>query len=439
MKKGIFKKIIAFLFAAMFIFSSWGNIVFAADNVSSVEETANVVGSVEPLAAGITIPDGYYYLRNPQTERFVDSKKGNDKVLEQWDYSGDNTQLWIFTRIPSGAYAGYYYILQEQSMLYMTVKDSSDKNDVDVVLSNYISGCSGQAWKIEYTNNGQYKITPACGEATGRVLCVNNSVFGANVNGLDIKSRTYSNDSNYKDEWNIHPSKTTLYLLSRYDSAFYRSFGTESESRIQESENFLKKAIANSKLPITINVSSTIPFISSAADVHIGSPCNNINCGGVYCINHHKNVIRLSNDIWEKERISPNTVIVSWTERLTGELCKPDAMGFHEATKGLLAAVCDHRPIIGIYQTNFAPSQEICGSLTLTHEMAHVFGMDDVYDTISSHKSGKFNCVMMKYDDDGADALYKSIDKDGVSPYCETCIKLIWSSLVTNSFSGNGK
>ena len=438
MKKGIFKKITAFLFAAMFIFLSCGNIVFATDNVSLEEETANMAGAVEPLAAGITIPDGYYYLRNPQTERFVDSKKGNDKVLEQWDYSGDNTQLWIFTRIPSGAYAGYYYILQEQSMLYMTVKDNSDKNDADVVLSNYISGCSGQAWKIEYANNGQYKITPACGEATGRVLCVNDSVFGANVNGLDIKSRTYSNNSNYKDEWNIHPSKTTLYLRSRYDKAFYKSFGTESESRIQESENFLKKAIANSKLPITINVSSTIPFISSAADAHIGSPCNN-NCD-FRCRYHHNNIVRLSNDIWENERISPNTVIVSWTERVNGELCKLDGKGSHEATKGLLAAVVNYRSIIGIYQTNLAPSQKICGALTLTHEMAHVFGMDDVYGTISSHKDGKkYNCVMMTYNPDQSKELYDLIDQGTQKAYCDNCIKLIWSSLVTNSFSGNGK
>ena len=72
MKKGIFKKITAFLFAAMFIFLSCGNIVFAADNVSLEEETANVAGAVEPLAANSPIENGYYVLKNPHTGRFVD-------------------------------------------------------------------------------------------------------------------------------------------------------------------------------------------------------------------------------------------------------------------------------------------------------------------------------------------------------------------------------
>lgn len=62
MKNGIFKKITVFLFSAMFIFSSWGNIVFAADDVSLEEETANMSGSVKPLAANSPIENGYYVL-----------------------------------------------------------------------------------------------------------------------------------------------------------------------------------------------------------------------------------------------------------------------------------------------------------------------------------------------------------------------------------------
>ena len=445
MKKGIFKKITAFLFAAMFIFLSCGNIVFAADNVSLKEETENVVGSVEPLAANSPIENGYYVLKNPHTGRFVDvdndGKTPNGDKLEQWDYDGEPTQVWIFSRIPSGTYAGYYNILQSQSMLYMTVKDNSDKNDADVILSNYVSGSSGQAWKIEYANNGQYKITPACGEAAGRVLCVNNSIFGANVNGLDIKSRTYSNDSNYKDEWLLY-SYRFLNLDSRYDNGFASVFGNNSQIKIKLSEGFFKQAVEKS-LPIGLNVSTNVKNVPSRADAHSGS-CTS-SCGGD-CRNHHKNYIGMSNDIWYNETILPNTVYISWTERPYYELCSH--FSEKHTTNTMAAVVRDRvgftenyvsRPIIGVFHTNDGPDQTVCSVLTLCHEFAHVLEMPDIYDSDLDHIDGRpFKCVMMRYSALEAQNLYDSIFVKNGSPYCDSCLKKIWDNTQT-PLNFNGK
>ena len=95
----------------------------------------------------------------------------------------------------------------------MTVKNNSTANDADIILSSY-NGGAGQFWKIEETSNGRYKISPACGISDNRVLCVNDALFGATGNGLDIKSRTYTNDSNYKDEWILEAVPYTFYGIT---------------------------------------------------------------------------------------------------------------------------------------------------------------------------------------------------------------------------------
>lgn len=449
MKKGIFKKITAFLFAAMFIFLSCGNIVFAADNVSSVEETANVAGAVEPLAANSPIENGYYVLKNPHTGRFVDvdndGKTPNGDKLEQWDYDGDPTQVWIFSRIPSGTYAGYYNILQSQSMLYMTVKDNSDKNDADVILSNYVSGSSGQAWKIEYANNGQYKITPACGEAAGRVLCVNNSVFGANVNGLDIKSRTYSNDSNYKDEWLLYPYKTITFN-SRYDESYYnycKLMGFDVANHIDENEKFVSDAIGK-WLPVKLNVTGTSNIYrkSTTAELHNGS-CTTGAGGCGLCPNHHKNFTRLSNDIWFGEKLLPNTLYISWMRR-PGEICEY-INGKHEVLWNVAAGIVvdidstgkeTNRPIIQIHDTDHTPSEAVCSSLNFIHELGHELGLDELYYT--THKdNSNYDCVMMIYNSNKAQGLYNKIKKGTSSPFCDDCLEFIWNNIVNLSFNGN--
>ena len=238
MKKRIFKKITAFLFAAMFIFSSWGNIVFAVDNVFSGEETANVAGAVEPLAAGITNPDEFnllwvdsvvsgekYYLKNPQTGRYIDIDNNatapySGDILEQWDFSGLDTQVWEFIDVGSGYYKIKSTLMDGTTELYLSVKDNSTDNDADIILLPY-SGQYGQQWKLELAKRDFYKIIPRCAENYNRVLCVNNAIFGSTQNGLNLKSRTYSNDSNYKDEWHF-------YATSLYGSRTYKSVNRES-------------------------------------------------------------------------------------------------------------------------------------------------------------------------------------------------------------------
>ena len=166
----------------------------------AISDTENVIMRATPTV----VRDGVYEIKNPLTGRYIDTDDGkmptDGMKLEQWDHSGARTQRWVFTQITSGQYTGYSTIQNAENGLYMTVKNNSDANDADVILSAFTGG-SGQYWKFELTNALRCKIIPACGESKNRVLCVNNALFGSTINGLDIKSRTYTDDDNYNDEW----------------------------------------------------------------------------------------------------------------------------------------------------------------------------------------------------------------------------------------------
>ena len=60
---------------------------------------------------------------------------------------------------------------------------------------------------------------------------MNDSLFGSTGNGLDIKSRTYTNDGNYKDEWEIYDIYNYAHL-SLNARIYYDSTVTYSASYI---------------------------------------------------------------------------------------------------------------------------------------------------------------------------------------------------------------
>ena len=170
------------------------------------------------------VSGGKYYLKNPQTGRYIDIDDNatvpySGDVLEQWDFSGLDTQVWEFIDVGNGYYKIKSTLRDGTTELYLSVKNNSTDNDADVILLPY-NGQYGQQWKLELTNRDFYKIIPRCAESYNRVLCVNNAIFGSTQNGLNLKSRTYSNDSNYKDEWHF-------YTASLYGSRIYKSVNSD--------------------------------------------------------------------------------------------------------------------------------------------------------------------------------------------------------------------
>ena len=76
----------------------------------------------------------------------------------------------------------------------------------------------------------------------------------------------------------------------------------------------------------------------------------------------------------------------------------------------------------------------------LAHELAHCFGHDDVYDTIGHDTSGKFQCIMERYEwnyvNGGRidEAFYADI-LSGEDAFCEDCEEKMRMYLANASFA----
>lgn len=144
---------------------------------------------------------GEYIIRNAGTNRYLDVENQNissGSKLCQWRIKGRASQRWTITLESNG----YYTISQTRigRKYYMGVQGDQTGNDVQIVLRTG-AVTDGMRWKITQTSKGHYKLTAKVSESFGRVLGV--GANQPNSDGAYIKQRTYVNDSNYRDEWEL--------------------------------------------------------------------------------------------------------------------------------------------------------------------------------------------------------------------------------------------
>ena len=125
MKKRFLRKVSTIFIASLIIFSAFGKLIFASEEISFTESSIFTVFTVEEnpfpaisdtenvimRATPTVVRDGVYEIKNPLTGRYIDTDDGkmptDGMKLEQWDHSGARTQRWVFTQITSGQYTGY--------------------------------------------------------------------------------------------------------------------------------------------------------------------------------------------------------------------------------------------------------------------------------------------------------------------------------------------
>ncbi len=72
-------------------------------------------------------------------------------------------------------------------------------------------------------------------------------------------------------------------------------------------------------------------------------------------------------------------------------------------------------------------------SLVLAHEIAHTFGMEEVYDDDQHDTLDSFTCVMEVFEGNYAGIFYRSIVENGADPFCDNCKEklrtLVWQKI----------
>lgn len=395
-----------------------------------------------------------YKIKNPQTGKFVcldndvNEVPGEGDILEQWPY-GSYPHQWTFV----DAGNGYYRIKcvepdTDGNSLYMSVKNNSSSNNAEIILQKY-SSADGQLWKVQSTSNGRYKIIPKCGEASGRVLCLNFSLLGYDSDGVNLKSKTYNENTEYIDEWYLIPDANPM--MSQFDGSHMAVYANldDGVDKIVRATAFVSNCYSG-----MFSLSLTHPrpmYVSTFFDAHVDSECTS-DCGD-QCTSHHHNIYKLSDEIYYDDR-SDDHIYISWSEHPEDDICCGKENLFGEAQHVLngvetLASVIKEngviRPVICIYRTS-DPEDEyllesdriVCASLILAHEMAHVYGMEEQYNAGGIHQYGNnYTCVMMKYDFTRASALKLSIENGERDALCNSCKNLLQKTLYATTINGN--
>ena len=195
--------------------------VAAGTSVITAKSTYNTSWSKTFTVNIGDIPNGTYFFRNKETLRMLDIEgptTNANAVIHQWQFSGHDSQQWEIELQQDG----YYTIKSVYSSLYLSVAGNSSSQNATIT---QLSGgtATGQRWKFTKLSNGAYKISAKCGESSNKCLAV--ADYTTNENGILIQHKTFTNDSNYRDEWYVSEFGTWLALNLYYDKAFEVRYG----------------------------------------------------------------------------------------------------------------------------------------------------------------------------------------------------------------------
>ena len=357
--------------------------VLTANSVGTV--TVNVKYATQNWTADclvhiIPIEEGDYYFKNAETSKYMQPDDNGDLHMEQHEFDSTLNQRWHLRFYNES----YYYIINNETNKYLTAPNNSTDGS-SILESDYDQATqSRQLWSIsKIPGRTTYKIQSKNQINSNFVLAVG---WGANWNGINIEQRSFSSDSNYKDEWNLFPLYVhTVNLDVIYDNAYNNRYNN-ANSRINKQILALQEKYLT-EFGITVNKKSFSMF-SSYADTNCttsyNTKCNhaqNSSCkDSILYVDgttkletyHHTNIYNIVLRI-----PFPNLSDSVKVAYIGHDYCTEDNHsdkpynGFAYESIGLAAIM------------NF--SSEKSETKTFIHEFGHLYGIDDHY--VGSAKS----------------------------------------------------
>lgn len=197
-------KLLSLILSIMMVIVSVSFTTYAAD-ISTTSTTFN-----------LSIPDGIYFIKNKELSKYMQIDDGEEPTysasgafMELWGKDGNDYQKWNI----SSAGGGYYSIISVKSGLALSVQSGSlNSNNVKLVQETY-TGATRQQWTFEKTSNGSYIIRPRSGESYSTDWCMAAGDGILTANGRNVEQRTYSNNTDYKDQWILERTKSQAIII----------------------------------------------------------------------------------------------------------------------------------------------------------------------------------------------------------------------------------
>ena len=167
------------------------------------------------------------FLQNTATEKYMDIE-GPSTVegafIQQWQFNGKLQSKWLFG-VQSG---GYFTIKSRYSNMYIGVDPTNTE-----YIRQYDSIENNTLWKFIETSSGNYKLVCKSIESSGYVLATQSQTSG---NGSNLMMASYTEDTNYRDEWIIQYTSILL-AIDGTDNASRHTYFTDTQTNLETKRN----------------------------------------------------------------------------------------------------------------------------------------------------------------------------------------------------------
>lgn len=163
----------------------------------------NGVVHTQDFVLCVHISDGTYLIQNKKLATYVQIDDNSNmstsgSIMELWSFDGGDYQKWNITYLQDG----YYSIISAESNLSLTVQSTHQNTSSKSIIQQAYTGLDIQKWTITSTSTGSYVIRPKSGEIYSTDWCLSAGT-GIDSDGRNVEQQAYTNNSDYKDEWNL--------------------------------------------------------------------------------------------------------------------------------------------------------------------------------------------------------------------------------------------
>lgn len=280
------------------------------------------------------------------------------------------------------------------------------------------------------TDSGAYLLTSKTGNW---VLSANTEL---QINGVKLVQGAYTNDSYYTDEWRLYD--TVFSYVNYYDSTFTGS-NSYLISYIADANAFANTVYSqwlDVEFRMDGDAQRKYDVLADQCGHSANSPCTEA-CGSSCNDSHHKNLRRMSDQLFNEPRENSH-IYVMWSHRDTDTYCDGGTYNVHAPANGI-GVVYYKRPVIQLVQIfgNTNLQKQMCVSMFLAHETAHILGMDDVYDNVGHDVDKATICIMEKFEAKHVYDFYSGVLNGTTAPFCDSCMAKMRTFISQAIISGN--
>ena len=303
-------------------------------------------------------------------------------------------------------------------------------------------------WKFIKKDDTTLLLLPQHAEDAQLVLTCDDTSLTRNDT---LALQPYANTANRRT-WDLYNS--TFYVNNYFEYSLYNHIGPDAiiTNLIDDANNFAQHAF-NMSFPSPMVSMGSSPsyvsdFVTSQCPTGLYNKCDDVLCSS----NHsHKNINIVHHNIKQNIERKNNEISALWADRQVGTFCSHDPNGVCDTytAAGCVPGAQANRKTILICSVSeyLAYKQEtvfteeklkVLMGIVLTHEMAHIFGINDRYDSVEHSESSTGYCLMDGYTTiSRLTDFYFSVLDGEAEPFCDMCVEDMLSTMNNCFYKGN--